>query len=143
MKRVLIFLFLGPPLGLLTGMVVSIPALNFVAGGPQTFDAVALIVLMPLAYAMGAIPALLVCAIDAFLARFKVHARVALCALVGFFIGFLPFPRGLIVLASSIFEGRPSLGLLGVVALEGLVGAIPAAVCSWLAGPLRSSAVSR
>jgi hypothetical protein len=142
MRRVLIFLLVGPPVGLLVAMLVSIPVLNVATGGPPNIDAMALVVLLPLAYALGAVPALLLCGMDASLAKLQVRARVALCGLAGFFAVFLPLPVSLAAWFWAVLHGRPSLEPLGVVGLQGLVGLTAAAVCSWLVGPLPRSAAT-
>jgi hypothetical protein len=123
LRRFLIFGLLGPPLGMLTGMWGIVPVLNGVLGGPSVFD-YHQFVLLPLAYQIGLLPALLVAAFDAGLARGGVRYRVGWSALFGFAMSFIPL------------FGALSMGFLHgpFVAIFGLLGAAPAAACSWLSG---------
>jgi len=123
MKRLLIFAVLGPPLGLVTGMWGILPVLNWSLGAESVFD-YHQIVLLPLAYQVGLIPALLVGVFDGVLAKRDIGYRVVWCALFGFAMSFLPL---LSSLAMGFLHGP-------FVLLFGLLGAVPAAVCSWLAG---------
>jgi hypothetical protein len=121
LKRFLIFALLGPPLGLLTGMWVMLPLLNWSQGGPVVFD-YHRFDLMPLAYVVGILPALLAAAFDGVLARRRVRFRPLWCALFGFALGFLPL------------VGARWVGFLhgSLDASLGVLGAAPAAICSWL-----------
>lgn len=112
---------LGPPLGLLTGMWGILPVLNWSLGGPTVFD-YHQIVLIPLAYRVGLVPALLVGVLDGILAKRNVGYRVFWCALFGYAMSFLP-------LSSSL-----SMGFLHgpFVLMFGLLGAVPGAACSWI-----------
>jgi hypothetical protein len=123
LRRFLIFGLLGPPLGMLTGMWGIVPVLNGLLGGPSVFDYHQL-VLIPLAYQIGLLPALLVAVFDGLLARRGVRYRVGWSALFGFAMSFIPL------------LGALSMGFLHgpFVAIFGLLGAAPAAACSWLAG---------
>ncbi len=129
MKRLLIFLLLGPPLGSFMALFVLLPAIALMAGDITGFDAslvVAFIILLPTTYMTGIAPAALVCAVDAFLASRNVRPwrRVLWSASAGAVIGFLP-------LLTSLLGGYiHGLWLLLFV----VVGAFPGAVCSWLAG---------
>ena len=113
MKRIVIFVLLGPPLGMMTGLYGMLPVLNWSLGEPSAIDFHQL-VLLPLAYVIGFIPALIVGCFDAALAWTALFAAAA-C--------YIP-------LMSSI-----SMGFVGgpLIPLFGIIGAAPAALCSWLA----------
>jgi hypothetical protein len=123
LKRFLIFALLGAPLGLVTGLWGILPVLNGSLVDPPVVD-YHQIVLLPIAYMIGILPALLVGVLDNALARRGVSRRVLWCALFGFCASFLPL--------SSAF----AMGFLHgpFVLIFGLVGAVPGGVCSWLAG---------
>jgi hypothetical protein len=121
MKRVLIFALLGPPLGLLVGLWVMLPILNWAVGGTSVFD-YHQIVLLPLSYLVGILPACLAGLFDEFLARWRVRYSMLWTTLFGFAVSFLP-------LVSSYTHGFIH-GLY--VLLFGFVGAAPAAACSWI-----------
>lgn len=123
MKRFLVFALLGPPLGLVTAMWGIVPVLGWSLGDPSVFDDHQL-VLMPLAYEVGLVPALLVGLFDAILAGRNAGHRVLWCGLFGFAMSFLPL---LSSLAMGFLHGP-------FVLTFGLVGAVPGALCSWLAG---------
>jgi hypothetical protein len=108
---------------MVTGMWGILPVLNGVLGGASVFDYHQL-VLLPLAYEIGLVPAVLVAAFDGRLARRGVRYRVGWSTLFGFAVSFLPL------------LGALSMGFLHgpFVAIFGLLGAAPAAVCSWLSG---------
>jgi len=78
---------------------------------------------MPTIYLVGLIPALLAAWFDHALARRNVSHRIALTALFGYAISYLP-------LAVAFWIG---FGHGPYVLLFGLIGAVPSAVCSWLA----------
>jgi hypothetical protein len=123
LRRFLIFALLGPPLGIITGMWGILPVLNWSLGDAAVID-YHQIVLMPLAYQVGVLPTLLAAAFDGWLAKRGTRFRVAWCALFGFVVSFLPL------------LGALSIGFLHgpYVAIFGLLGAAPAAACSWLSG---------
>jgi hypothetical protein len=108
---------------MLTGMWGILPALNGVLGGASVFD-YHQFVLIPLAYWLGLLPALLVATFDGWLASREVRYRVGWSALFGFAMSFIPL------------LGALSMGFLHgpFVAIFGLLGAAPAAACSWLSG---------
>ena len=108
---------------MLTGMWGILPILNMAVGGPSLFDFHQL-VLIPLAYMMGFFPALLVAAFDGWLAGRGIRFRAGWSALFGFAMSFIPL------------LGALSMGFLHgpFVAIFGLLGAAPAAACSWLSG---------
>jgi uncharacterized membrane protein YjgN (DUF898 family) len=108
---------------MVTGMWGIVPVLNGALGGSSVFD-YHQFVLLPLAYQVGLLPALLVAAFDGWLARRGVRYRVGWSTLFGFAMSFIPL------------LGALSMGFLHgpFVAIFGLLGAAPAAACSWLAG---------
>jgi hypothetical protein len=108
---------------MLTAMWVLLPVLNWSQGGAAVFDYHEFD-LMPLAYVVGLLPALLAAAFDGVLAKRKVRFRPIWCALFGFAVGFLPL------------VGARWVGFLhgSLDASLGLVGAAPAVICSWLSG---------
>lgn len=122
MKRLLIFAAIAPPLGFVVAFWVMLQIANWLAGSPNTFD-VAQIMMLPTIYLVGLIPALLAAWFDHALAKCNVSYRIALTALFGYAICYLP-------LAAAFWIGfahGPD------VLLFGLIGAVPSAVCSWLA----------
>jgi hypothetical protein len=134
MKRIFIFALLGPPLGMAAGMLVLLPAISFIAGEPIVFDRgqiVGFATLLPAAYMLGLLPALLVGFVDGLLAGKNIRWRMAWTASVGFFAGFLPLITSLL---AGFIHGP-------FVLLVGFVGAVPAAACSWLAGRMMQSGV--
>ena len=137
MRRALLFAVLGPPLGAIVGFWLIVPAMNwalsdardaYVWAGPDYHD----VVLLPLAYSLGGVPAFLSGSFDEWLVRRRVGAHVARTAAFGFFACFLM----LLPLLAIGVAGHP------VVFVFGLVGATPAAICagisSWL-WPLRDA----
>jgi len=124
MKRLLTFALLGPPLGMLTGLFGILPVLNWALGGPQSLYDYHQIVLLPLVYVIGLVPAVLTGVFDAVLARRHIQYRVVWCAVAGFAVSFIPI------------AGALSMGFIHgpLVLLFGLLGAVPGALCSWLAG---------
>ena len=110
MKRFLIFAAIAPPLGFIVAFWVMLQIANWLAGSPGTFD-VAQVMMLPTIYLIGLIPALL------------------LTALFGCAISYLPL------------IGAPWMGFVHgpYVVLFGLIGAVPAAVCSWLATERRAA----
>jgi len=126
MKRLVVFAVLGPPLGLVTGMWGILPVLNWSLGEPSVFD-YHQAALLPVAYLVGLVPALLVGVFDGLLARRNIAWRPLWCALFGFAASFLPL---LTSFAMGFLHGP-------FVLLFGLLGAVPAAICSWVAGVLQ------
>ena len=124
MKRILVFALLGPPLGFVTGLSgSSFQILNWALGDPSTFD-LHQVVLLPLAYVIGLLPALGVGFFDALLARRGFRWRPLWCGLCGFAMSFLPLVPAF---ALGFLHGP-------YVLLFGLIGVPPGAICSWLAG---------
>jgi hypothetical protein len=122
MTRFLIFAAMAPPLGFVVAFWVMLQTANWLAGGPSTFD-VAQTMMLPTIYLVGMIPALAVAWFDHVLAKRHVSCRIGLTALFGYAISYLP-------LAVAFWMGLP---LGPEVLLFGLIGAVPSAVCSWLA----------
>ena len=129
MRRYLIFAILFPPIAFVLTFWVVLQIANWAAGGPTTFD-YHQVVLLPIAYMLAIVPALLTAAVDDSLARRNVSFRILWTAFAGYVLIFLP------LLASMKFmHGAPLLGL-------GILGAIPAAICSWVAGYQRKESVN-
>ena len=114
MNRILIFAAMAPPLGFVVAFWVMLQIANRLAGSPITFD-VSQVMMLPTIYLVGLIPALW--------AKRNVPCRIAFTALFGYTISYLP----LAVAYWVGFAHGPE------VLLFGLVGAVPSAVCSWLA----------
>src|SRR5665213_1307051 len=89
MKRFLIFGLLGPPLGLITGFWIMLPLLNAALGAPSTFD-IHQFVLLPVAYMLGIVPALLAALFDHVLARRNIRPRILWTTLFSYGTGFIP-----------------------------------------------------
>ncbi|MGH9808829.1 MAG: hypothetical protein ACRD9W_16545, partial [Terriglobia bacterium] len=83
------------------------------------------VVLLPLAYMFGIIPALIAAVFDHLLARFAVRGRILWTTLFSYFLGFLPIINPLVL---GFVRGPDPLLLIG------LTGAVPGAICSWLSG---------
>jgi hypothetical protein len=122
MTRFLIFAAMAPPLGFVVAFWVMLQIANRLAGSPITFD-VAQIMMLPTIYLVGLIPALMAAWFDHALAKRNVSYRIAFTALFGYTISYLP----LAVAYWVGFAHGPE------VLLFGLIGAVPSAVCSWLA----------
>jgi hypothetical protein len=122
MERLLIFAAIAPPLGFVVAFWVMLQVANWLAGSPITFD-VAQIMMLPTIYLVGLIPALMAAWFDHALAKRNVSHRIALTALFGYAISYLPLAMAYWV----GFANGPEVLLLG------LIGAVPSAVCSWLA----------
>ena len=122
MTRFLIFAAIAPPLGFVVAFWVMLQISNWLAGSPITFD-VAQIMMLPTIYLVGLIPALLAGWFDHALARRNVSYGIALTALFGYAISYLPLAG---VYRVGFAHGPEIL-------LFGLIGAVPSVVCSWLA----------
>jgi uncharacterized membrane protein len=94
---------------------------NWATGNPGTFD-VTQVTMLPTVYLVGLIPARLAAWFGHALATANVSYLIALTALFGYVIIYLP----IIGLFWMGFAHGASM-------LYGLVGALPAALCSWLA----------
>jgi hypothetical protein len=123
MSRFLIFAILGPALGFVTLFWVLLQAMNLLLHAPSTFDPHQ-VVLLPAAYMLGIVPALLTAAFDHTLARRRARLRILWTALFGYAAAYL-------ILATAWLDGF----VHGAYLLAfGLVGAVPGAICSWLSG---------
>lgn len=129
MKRFLIFAAVASPLGFILAFWVMLQIANWIAGAPSTFD-LQHVVMLPTVYVFGVIPALLIAWFDHALAQWQISYRIALTALFAYALSYLPL-LGAFQLG---FMHEPSALLLG------LIGAVPAAVCSWLATERRQPA---
>src|ERR1700761_4736976 len=121
-RRILIFALLGPPIGFATGFWGLLQLLNWALDSPGTFD-IGQLVLLPVAYVIGIVPALIVARFDEAVA--KSRYRVLLTYLFSYLAGFLQ------ILGALMMGFIQSLWVLPF----GLIGAVPGAICSWLAGP--------
>jgi hypothetical protein len=122
MKRFLIFAAIAPPLGFVVAFWVMLQIANWLAGSQRTFD-VAQIMMLPTIYLVGVIPALSAAWFDHALAKRNVSYGIVHTALFGYAISYPPF-------AAAFWIG---FGHGPYVLLLGLIGAVPSAVCSWLA----------
>ncbi|WP_454628265.1 DUF5413 family protein [Bradyrhizobium cenepequi] len=122
MKRFLIFAILGPPLGFITAFWGMLQLANWAAGHPLTIEA-RQILLLPMSYLVGLLPALLAAWIDDLLAKANVAYRIGYTALFAYALSYVPM------------FGALWMGFLQdpTIVLFGLIGAVPAAFCSWLA----------
>ncbi|MEH2517837.1 hypothetical protein V1279_003410 [Bradyrhizobium sp. AZCC 1610] len=89
MKRLLIFAAIAPPLGFVVAFWVMLQIANWLAGSPNTFD-IAQIMMLPTIYLVGLVPALLAAWFDYALAKRNVSYRIAVTALFGYAISYLP-----------------------------------------------------
>jgi hypothetical protein len=125
MKRFVIFALLGPPLGMITGLWVMLPLFNLALGARPLFEPSTLdwhkVVLLPFAYLMGLLPTLAAAGFDEKMA--KRRWRVLRTALFSFAVAFFP-------IAGALAMGFMQPFML----LFGFIGAVPGAICSWLAG---------
>jgi len=119
MRRVLIFVLLGPVLlWLAFGLLVFKP-------GDLAYYGQMVIVF----YVAGAIPMLALAGVDELLTRRQAHriVKAVACAVIG-----CAFAAGVFYLLARDF--RAHWEFFEDIALLGLFGGIPAAVCSWLSG---------
>jgi len=119
MKRFLIFALLGPLLGFVTFFWVLLQIFDWVLGAPSTAD-IYQVVLIPMSYAIGIVPALIAGLFDHALRN--ASWRILWTTLFGYLVAFLPIVSSLVM---GYVHGP-------YVLIFGLVGAIPAAVASWL-----------
>jgi hypothetical protein len=123
MRRFLIFAALFPPLAFAVTFWGMLQILNWALGEHSTADYHQL-VLLPVAYVIVMVPALLTALVDDVLVRRNVRYRILWTALAGYMFIFAPL---LTALLTGSVHG-PYLLLLGII------GAVPAAICSWLSG---------
>ena len=119
-KRFLIFAAVAPPLGFVIAFWVMLQIANWMAGAASSFD-LRQVTMLPAIYVFGVIPALLIAWFDHVVAKRQMPYRIALTALFAYALSYLP------LLAVLRLMQEPSAVLLG------LIGAVPAAACSWLA----------
>jgi hypothetical protein len=125
MKRILVFAMLGPLIGFVTFMALA-QALNYGLDGSWQVKP-HYIVLVPLGYAVGIVPALLAAWFD-YAVRYSGY-RVLWTAMFSYVAGFMP-------VMTAFWAGFLHAPYVLVV---GLVAVVPGAVCSWLSGEPRQS----
>ncbi len=123
MKRFLVFAALFPPLAFIVAIWGVLQILNWALAASSTVDYHQLI-LLPAAYVIVLFPAMLTALVDDVLARRNVRNRILWTALTGYVFIFAPLLAALLM----GFVHGPYLMLFGVI------GAVPGAICSWLAG---------
>jgi len=123
MRRFLIFGLLFPPLAFVVAFWGMLQILNWALGEKSTADYHQLI-LLPVAYVVVLLPAMLTAAVDNVLAARNIPYRILRTTLAGYLFIFFPL---LAALLTGSVHG-PYLLLFGII------GAVPAAICSWLAG---------
>ena len=123
MKRFLVFAALFPPLAFIVAIWGVVQVMNRVLAESNTADYHQLI-LLPVAYVVVLLPAMLTAVVDDVLARRNVPYRILWTALAGYGFIFAPL---LAALWMGLVHG-PYLLLFGII------GAVPGATCSWLAG---------
>ena len=123
MKRFLIFAALFPSFAFVVAIWGILPVLNWVLAEPSTSDYHQLI-LLPAAYVIVLFPAMLTALVDDLLARKQVRYRILWTALAGYVFIFAPLLAALLM---GFVHGT-------YLMLFGIIGAVPATICSWLAG---------
>jgi hypothetical protein len=113
----LLFVLIGPFIGFVMAFRVMLPLLS-ISLGEQPSGALGQFVILPAAYAAGALPAALCGAMDYSLARRS--WRPLWTGLAGYLLGFVPILAALLM---GFLHGPYLL-------LFGLIGAVPAAICS-------------
>jgi hypothetical protein len=124
MKRATNFVLIGPLLIWLTFLALLSPKIA-VRGftGAEEFFLIALLV----CYAPGIIPLLAVAGVDELMARYLVNVwlRTLVCAGIGFAVAYALFWYG-----SEAVGAQRDFAQYGM--WTGLLGGVPAAICSWL-----------
>jgi hypothetical protein len=123
MKRFLVFAALFPPLAFVVAIWGVLQIVSWALGESSTTDYHQL-VLLPAAYVIVLFPAMLTALVDDVLARRNVRYRIFWTGLAGYVFIFAPLLAALLM---GFIHG-PYLMLFGIV------GAVPGATCSWLAG---------
>ncbi|MCG2668178.1 DUF5413 family protein [Bradyrhizobium sp. GCM10023182] len=123
MRRFVVFAVLFPPLAFIVAFWGMLQILNWALGEKGTAD-YGQLVLLPLAYMLALLPALLTAVVDDVLARRNIRYRILWTAFAGYVFIFTPL---LAALLTGSIHG-PHLFLFGII------GAVPAAICSWLTG---------
>jgi hypothetical protein len=123
-KRMLLFALIGPFIGFVMAFWVMLPLLT-AALGDQPGASLGQLGILPAAYFIGALPAALTGAIDDLLARRSLRPiwRPLWTGLAGYLLGFAPILGGLLM---GFMHGP-------ILLLFGLIGAVPALVCSLVA----------
>ena len=122
-KRFLLFAALFPPLAFIVAIWGVLQIFNWALAGSITADYHQLI-LLPAAYVIALFPAMLTALVDDVLATRNVRYRILWTALSGYLFIFAPLLAALLM---GLVHG-PYLMLFGTI------GAVPGAICSWLAG---------
>jgi uncharacterized membrane protein len=122
MRRFAVFAILFPPLAFVVAFWGMLQILTLALGDKSTIE-FGQLVLLPLAYTVTLVPAMLTALVDDILAKRKTRYRILWTAFAGYVFIFLPL--GTSILWGSIHG--PYLVLFGII------GAVPAAICSWLA----------
>ncbi len=129
MKRLLTFALLGPPLGFIAVLVVG----ELISGrwfvGVSVTAWLYSVVFMPFAYVLGIGPALVAWIVDELLSRvLRLELRMITSAIVGYAAAAFFW---------YIWAKHPTTrGILEY----GIVGAIPAAACTWIADRIQKTA---
>lgn len=129
-KRLVLFGLLGPLLGFITGFWGLLQIFTVAVGDKPTAD-VGQIVLLPMAYLVGVLPALVTGAIDHAFRNRRYGPLYTCCA--GYLLGFMP-------IAASIAMGFTRGPY---VLIFGLIGTIPALICSLIARRMTHGKVER
>ena len=120
MKRFLIFIFLFPGIATVVLFAFISIGVGALPDNPQA------IFVVGWGYVVGVVPALVCAVVDLLLGKTRIPAVIG-TTLVGY---------GIAILAGlTIFDW----GLIERILAFGLLGAIPAAVCSWLSGKHKES----
>src|ERR1700723_319417 len=111
MKRFVTFALLGPPLGLFAGLGILLPTFNWVLEGKYSAPDWHDIVLLPMAYMLGIIPALVTAGVDTALANWRVRWRPLWTASFAFMASFIPLAGALL----GGFVHGPFILLFGLI----------------------------
>ena len=124
MRRLAFFVLLGPPLAWLAFGLLVIPEVVL-----KLSDLAIYMMAVVVFYLVGTFPLLALAGIDEAMSRYQVHriARAAVCAIIGYAV--MIAIAYWLALAFGLHEEFATSALWG-----GPTGAIPAALCSWLAG---------
>jgi hypothetical protein len=128
MKRFVIFAVLFPPIAFAIAFWIILQIAN-VASGEHITAEFHQIMLLPLAYMAGIVPALLAALVDHLFANRRY--RMLWTVIGGYIFIYLPLLAPMMV---KFIDGPEAL-------LFGISGAVPAAICSWLAGLKRKESV--
>lgn len=129
MKRLVIFASLFPPIAFVIAFWIILQIAN-VASGEHITAEYHQVMLLPLAYIVGLVPALLVALVDHVCANRRY--RMLWTMIAGYVFIYLPLLAPMMV---KFIDGPEAF-------LFGISGAVPAAICSWLAGLKRKESVT-